>query len=129
MSYPLAAELYVRPSPELSPVSKLPRLVLAGVAVFTTACGCDADLRWRFNPTARTLAIGESFTPSLQLLGCGGTEPLSDVITWTAQDSSIVRVDRATGRTIGLRSGTTLVVGTGERYHTGGGVTVTVVAR
>lgn len=96
--------------------------------VFATACGCDADLRVRFDSMNRTLAVGESFTPSVELLGCGGTEPLSDVVTWAAQDTSIVRVDAASGRTLALSPGTTVVVATGQTYHGVGGVSVTVVA-
>jgi hypothetical protein len=103
---------------------------LVGLAIlFTTACGCDADLQVRFNPANRTLAVGESFTPSVRLLGCGGTEPLSEVVTWAAQDTSIVRVDAASGRTLALRTGTTVVLATGQTYHNVGGVSVTVVAR
>lgn len=96
--------------------------------LFVTACGCDADLTVRFTPVTRTLAVGESFTPSVRLLGCGGTEPLSDVMTWAAEDTSIVRVDVASGRTLALRAGTTMVLATGQTYHTVGGVSVTVVA-
>ena len=108
---------------------KATRLLACAVTVFTTGCGCDADLRIQYNPPNRTLSVGESFTPSVRLLGCGGTEPLSDVITWTAEDTSIVRVNSASGQTLALRSGTTRVLATGQKYRGIGGVEVTVVSR
>ena len=104
--------------------------VLSGVVVMVTVAGCcDADLQSRISPANRTLAVGESFTPSVELLSCGGTRPLSDVITWSAQDSTVVRVDPGTGRTTALRSGTTSVVASGAKYGYAGAVTVVVAAR
>lgn len=107
---------------------KLIQGVAALALLFTAACGCDADLRSRFEPESRTLKVGESFAAKVRLLGCGGTEPLSDVITWSAQDTSIVQVDAVSGLTRALRPGTTLVSATGQRYHNVGGIMVTVVA-
>jgi hypothetical protein len=104
------------------------RLAVACCAL-GTACGCDADLRIRFDASERTLSVGESFTPGVRLLACGGTEPLRDVVTWAAQDTTIARVEPASGRTTALRAGSTLVLATGQRYHQLGGVRVTVVAR
>ncbi|MBL0937641.1 MAG: Ig-like domain-containing protein [Gemmatimonadaceae bacterium] len=102
--------------------------LIFGVALagFTTACGCDADLQSRFDPSTKLLAVGESFTPSVKILGCGGTEPLRDVVTWAATDSSVVRVDAATGRTTALRTGSTFVRATGQTYYNVGGIAVTV---
>jgi hypothetical protein len=104
-------------------------ILAASASLLGSACGCKADLQMRLSPLERTLAVGESFTPSARFFGCGGTEPLNDVVTWTAQDTSIVRVDLATGRTTGLAQGTTFVVPSGRRYGTVGSVRVTVVPR
>lgn len=108
------------------------RLLRSAAVVMTlaslTACGCDADLGISINPTSRTLQVGESFTPSARFLGCGGTEPLSDEITWTAQDTTIVQVDRNSGRTLALRPGQTAVTPNGRRYGTVASVQVTVLA-
>jgi hypothetical protein len=95
----------------------------------TGACntGCDADLRIRLTPVEQTLVVGQSFTPSIALRGCGGTEPLSDVITWIAQDTTIVRIDSQSGRTLALRSGETVLLATGRTYGAVGEVAVTVV--
>ena len=58
-----------------------------------SACGCPAELRQDLSPTERTLVVGESFTPRTRFLGCLGTEPLDDEITWSASDTTVVRVD------------------------------------
>jgi hypothetical protein len=104
-------------------------ILAASASLLGGACGCKADLQVRLSPSERILAVGESFTPSARLFGCGGTEPLSDFVTWTAQDTSIIRVDLVSGRTVGLAQGTTLVLASGQRYHGLGGVRVTVVPR
>ena len=103
--------------------------VAAVVLSLLTACGCDADLQARVVPAVRTLRVGESFTPSTRFLGCGGTEPLADAITWSAQDSTIVRVDPRSGRTLALRPGQTRVIPTGRRYGSLVSVEVTVQAQ
>ena len=124
-----AAQPNVRPQEDWYFSMKLSRILLGISVLCTSACGCDADLQVRLNPQTRTLAVGETFTPSLRLLGCGGTEPLSDVVTWVAQDTSVARVDASSGRTLALRTGSTVILATGQKYHSVGGVAVTVVAR
>jgi hypothetical protein len=96
----------------------------AGCGLIPT--GCDADLQMRVSPTERTLAVGESFTARLQFLGCGGTRPVSDVITWSATDTAVVRVDSTSGLVIGRRAGQTRVVGSGRKYGTGASIPITV---
>ena len=91
-----------------------------------SACGCNADLRQDLNPTERTIAVGESFSPSVRFLGCGGTEPLADEITWSASDTAVVRVDVSSGRTTGVGPGMATVVPTGRRYGRLNAVRVTV---
>ena len=89
--------------------------------------GCDcATLIVRFGSTDHTLAVGESFTAIVHVSGCGGIEPISDVVSWTAEDATIVRVDAATGRTTGLRPGETRVQATGQQYGVVGSVRVIV---
>ena len=98
-------------------------------STLVTACGCKANLGWRLDPKERTIAVGESFTPTIQFLGCNGTEPLRDDIVWHARDTMIVYVDSLSGHTTGLRAGTTSVVPTGKKYGTVDEVVVTVQAR
>jgi hypothetical protein len=102
------------------------RLLPLAAVVLAAACGCDADLRVSYVPTERALTVGESFTPTVRFLGCGGTEPLRDKVTWAAADTSVVRVDAANGRTTALRAGETLVMATGAKYGQLGGVRVSV---
>lgn len=102
----------------------VPIVILGGA--LATGCGCKTVLRWRLDPAQRTLVVGESFTPTMQFLGCGGTEPLNDVIVWHATDTTIVRVDSLSGRTTGRRVGATDVFPTGRLYGTAGAVRVVV---
>ena len=90
-------------------------LITMGVSALS-ACGCPADLRQDLSPTERTLVVGESFTPTTRFLGCLGTEPLDDEITWSASDTTVVRVDAQSGRTTGVAPGTAQVFPTGRRY-------------
>jgi hypothetical protein len=96
----------------------------AGCGLITT--GCDADLGMRVSPTEKTLAVGESFTATLQFLGCGGTRSLRDVIIWSATDTAVVRVDSQSGLVTGRRAGQTQVIGSGKTYGTGAYIPVTV---
>ena len=107
----------------------IPGLVVAIVCLSTqSACGCNADLQQDLNPTERTITVGESFTPSARFLGCSGTEPLADEITWSASDTAIVRVDALSGRTTGVGLGRATVVPSGRRYGRLNAVRVTVRA-
>src|ERR1035437_905276 len=66
---------------------------------------CTAELPPVLTPQTQTLAVGESFTPSVTLLTCGGHITRTDTYHWTASDSTIVRVDSLSGTTTGLRPG------------------------
>ncbi len=109
-------------------------LIAASALLATTgACdgtvrGCDADLWIRIDPAERVLAPSESFKPSVALRGCGGTEKVSDVFTWAAQDTTIVRVEASTGRTTALRIGETTIIPTGKTHGPVGEVLVRVRA-
>jgi hypothetical protein len=90
---------------------------------------CTAELRWRVTPDTVRLAVGATVTPTHELSTCGGYVKLQDQLTWKAIDSSIVRTDASTGRTVALAPGSTAVTVTGQRYGPIGFMAVTVVAR
>ena len=100
---------------------------VAALLALVTGCDC-ATVFVRFGSTDHTLAVGESFTAIVHVSGssCGGTEPIGDIVTWAAEDATIVRVDASTGRTTGLRPGETRVQATGQRYGSVGSVRVIV---
>jgi hypothetical protein len=102
------------------------RTVADSVAV---AVVCTAELRVEITPGAQTLAVGESFTPTVKLTGCGGRLTLSDTVRWSAADSSVARVDAVSARTTGVRAGQTTVYARWDRYGLVAGVPVTVVSR
>lgn len=88
---------------------------------------CPADLQLRVTPAERTLAVGESFTPTAEAFGCGGTRRVDEVWTWETADTDIVSVDPLTGRTTGQAPGTAVVRARGRTYGlAGNGVRVTV---
>ena len=107
--------------------------LLAAVCMASGALGCresticPEDLQVRVTPVERTIAVGESFTPSAQAFGCGGTRRLSDTWTWDTEDTEVVTVDPPSGRTTGRAPGTACVRARGEKYGVlGAGVHVTV---
>jgi hypothetical protein len=90
---------------------------------------CTSDLSWRLAPRERTLRVGETFTPELALFGCGGSERLSDVATWSAADARLTAVDARSGRVTALAVGQGTVTVTTERYGVRDAIVVTVVDR
>ena len=89
---------------------------------------CPRDLGFRVDPTSTTLGVGEGTTATAEFLGCHGKSVLDDQITWSSADSSIARVDAATGRITGRAPGSTTVQAHGEKYGTMPPITVTVRA-
>jgi hypothetical protein len=87
---------------------------------------CTAELQIELTPGARTLVVGESFTPAVRLSSCGGRVTLTDSIRWSAADPTIVRVDSVSGLTTGLRAGQSAVYDRGARYGAMAGLLVTV---
>jgi len=87
---------------------------------------CPSDLRYRLNPTAQTIGVGETFKATAEFLGCAGTKHLDDSITWEAADSNIARVDPMTGQVTGRSPGLTQVRATGARYGLMPPIAVTV---
>ena len=99
--------------------------------LFLGACSivgpdCTDELRISIAPTARTIAVAESFTPSVRLASCGGRERLSDTFRWRASDTLVVRVDSVTGRITGRSPGVVRVEVSGQRYGPLGSVEATV---
>lgn len=89
---------------------------------------CTLELTPVWTPSTKTLAVGESFTPSLVLYGCGGHLTYADTFHWSASDNTIIRVDAATGVTTGLRAGTARVFASGVRFGSVGSMGVTVTS-
>lgn len=88
-------------------------------------CGTD-ELQYRVVPTSQAIAVGESFTPSAEFRGCQGRKPLDDVITWSATDTTVVRVDAVSGRVTGRAAGVAAVQARGAKYGPMPPLTVTV---
>lgn len=99
---------------------------VAALLALVTGCDC-ATVFVRLGSTDHSLAVGESFTAIVYHSGCT-TEPINDVVTWAAEDATIVRVDATTGRTTALRVGETRVLATGQTYGFVGSVRVVVHA-
>ena len=90
---------------------------------------CTAELAMELTPKERTLAVGETFMPAIRLSTCSGQVQLTDTLRWAAGDTTVVRVEAESGRTTGLRPGTTQVAPRGARYGKLPGVAVTVIPR
>jgi hypothetical protein len=82
----------------------------------SVSVSCSLELTPVLSPQTQTLAVGESFTPSIKLFGCGGQLTVTDTFHWSASDSTVVRVDSLGGTTIGLRPGQASVFVHGTRY-------------
>ena len=87
---------------------------------------CTMELGIELTPPTQALAVGQSFTPTVRLIGCGGQLTLSDTIRWSADDPAIVRVDAVSGLTTAIGVGQTVVRPRGVRYGQLPGVFVTV---
>lgn len=88
-------------------------------------CGTD-DLSFRVVPTSQAVTIGESFTPSAEFRGCRGRKHLDDALTWSATDTTVVRVDSVSGRVTGRAAGVTQVLARGDKYGPMPPISVTV---
>lgn len=119
-------------------MARSPLTLIAYVAVLAGACDgmgfiapgevCTRELGIRFSPADTTIEIGQSFQASVRLSSCGGKQQLNDVITWHADDPTVATVDGRSGRVVGQGTGTTLIVASGERYGSVGGLQVAVRA-
>ncbi len=98
---------------------------LVGLAAVTSAASCSIvapcgtdDLSMRISPTTATLAVGQRTTAAAEFRGCRGERRLSDVITWSAADSTVATVHPTSGVITGRAAGVTTVVPRGARYGT-----------
>lgn len=102
-------------------------LLVLPLLALLTGCGCDADLRANWSPHSKELRVGQSFTPAVEYWGCGGTEPLSDAVTWSSADSTVAAIDSRTGATIGRSAGSTSIGGVSATYGVTISIPVTVI--
>jgi hypothetical protein len=110
-------------------VAKLIISVLAlssAIGCSIVAPNCPDDLLLRVDPTEATISVGESITATGEFRGCGGRQHLDDDILWSSADSSIARVDAATGRITGRTPGATVVQARGARYGSLPPIAITV---
>ena len=108
-------------------------MLCAALAFGTVGCdairslgGCNAVLRYSVDPPVKTLRVGEAFVPNATVKG-GCDRSLSESWSWTATDSTVLRVEATTGRTTGVTPGAAKLRGDGTPYPAGVEVTVTVV--
>lgn len=99
---------------------------LADTFGLTVAVTCTAELRVQVSPFDPVLMVGERFIPTLTMSTCGGKVTVTDVLTWSAHDPSIVSVHPVTGETVALRAGVTGVRAHGQRHGWVGSILVTV---
>jgi hypothetical protein len=81
-------------------------------------------------PGVVVVSVGESFTPNGSTSWCDGGHQAHGSPSWslsTASDANVIGLDAATGRIIGLRSGTATVVARSD--HGGAASTVVVTVR
>jgi hypothetical protein len=107
-------------------------LIPVGISVVASCSSifgsdCDAVLGVRTTPTSAELSVGERVNVSVRLTGCGGRETLTDVITWSADDTTIVSVDNALAQVTARKPGSTVVHGVGARYGRVADIPVVVV--
>jgi uncharacterized protein YjdB len=103
------------------------------VIALVGACGmlvdpvCTSELGWEITPTARTLAVGQTLTPSGTIVTCGGRDREPAQLVLVITDSTIVTLaaDARSVTAVGL--GTAQVLATDARYGPLGYITVTVV--
>jgi len=91
------------------PQSSRPRrcatLALCAIALATTACGCNPSIGLSVDPRTTTLRVGQSFTPIASDVSSCRDRSRSETWSWTTSDTTLVRVEPATGRTTGLATG------------------------
>jgi hypothetical protein len=75
--------------------------------------GCTDELGLDVDGAPPQLAVGESFSPRVTEITCGGRERTRRRMEWTAEDPAIVAVDNAANRVTGLAPGPTRIVGQG----------------
>ena len=97
------------------------RSLIGAVLVLLAACGrdstapCSGAVQVRLAPAETTLALGTSFAASLSLSACGGSQSVSDVVTWRSEDIAVAVVN-TDGQVTGKSVGATRILATGQRY-------------
>jgi uncharacterized protein YjdB len=89
---------------------RLPLLVcFCGLAA--SGCGailagdCTDELGVNLSPSEKTVSVGQSFTPSLELTTCGGRKRWHPTVVWLTPDTTVVCVDSIGGRITGRAPG------------------------
>jgi hypothetical protein len=77
-------------------------------------------------PTDTTILAGEQFTVRMTLFGCGGTQLLTDTISFQSSDLRVAVVGATTGVVAGAGTGTTSIRARAQHYSVFGDVHVTV---
>ena len=98
-------------------------VALCATALSTTGCGCLTVVGFHVDPQATTLRVGQSFTPNATVTGCRADA--GESWTWTANDTTVLRVEAQTGRATGLAPGNAKMTGQGTGPY-GGTVFVSV---
>lgn len=78
---------------------------------------CPADLRAQITPGAQTLRPGDTITLQAAAFGCAGTKPLAATWSWSASDTTVVRVDPRTGAITARRVGTSDVLARSQPFE------------
>ncbi|MBV9879772.1 MAG: Ig-like domain-containing protein [Gemmatirosa sp.] len=90
---------------------------------------CTSDLRTSIAPTQATLQVGDTLAMQGRVLGCLGQIVLDDTLVWSSSDSTVARVDPASGVVTARAPGAATVSFMGQKYHAGAGAAVTVLPR
>jgi hypothetical protein len=91
---------------------------------------CTSELGVELRPRERAIRVGESFQATATGISCGGRQRWRIEMEWSAVDTTIVAVERASGRITGLRPGTTAVAAIEPPYGSPwGSIRVQVLAR
>jgi hypothetical protein len=114
-------------------LSVRPRSTLLLLSSLTAACdlltgdACTRELRVTVEPASViALQIGQVVSPDITLSSCGGRETLSDTFTWMSSDTTVARVNVATGTITGVAPGMAQVQAAGARYGNVALISVTV---
>src|SRR5438132_11202877 len=97
------------------------RSLIGAVLFLLAACGrdstapCRGTVQAQIAPAETTLAVGTSFVASVSLSACGGSQSVSDVVTWRSEDIAVAVVD-TDGQVTGKSGGATRILATGQRY-------------
>jgi uncharacterized protein YjdB len=87
------------------------RLLTCLCCVVASGCGailsgdCTDELGINLSPGEKTVSVGQSFTPSLELTTCGGRKRWHPTVVWLTADTTVVRVDSISGRITGRAQG------------------------